>query len=74
MLDRVIVEALRRPLRDMFGDPTEGDALDIALRTLVERHRLFWRHRAVPEEERPAVYSFLHCSGVAVIVLARGKL
>ena len=61
-------------MRDMFGDATEGDALDSALRELVERHRLFWRGRIVPEAERPTVYSFLHRSGVAVLVLARGKL
>jgi len=58
----------------MFGEPMEVCALDSIVRMMVEQHRLFWRERILAEWERPAFYNLRHKTGIAVWLIARGKI
>jgi len=68
----VSIDAARVPSRGMFGEATDGDALDALLRALVERRVLYWEGPPPGPDERPETYSFKHKSGVAVTVTAHG--
>lgn len=68
----VSIDAARVPSRGMFGEATDGDALDALLRSLVERRVLYWEGSPPGPSERPVTYTFKHRSGVAVTVTAHG--
>jgi hypothetical protein len=67
---RVVLHAKRVPSRGVFGEATDGDALDATLRELVERKVLFWAGKPLGPDDRPRVYRFRHKSGIPVWVTA----
>ena len=67
---RVVLYAKRVPGRDLFGAPTDADALDATIRGLIDRRVVFWRGAPPAVEARPKVYRLRHKTTVPVWVVA----